>query len=181
MLTVLAVSLRHDREQTQVQPRFMRGRTFFKGRPFMSTRLTTLCRVLLGLILVTFGSDYFLHFMPEQPISKEGLAFLEALLATGYLFGLIKGIEIAAGILLLAGRLVPLALVMLAPVVVNIVLYHVYLDPNGIGIGLATGILLCILLIAYRKSFEGMWAAPQLSPSRPLSGGPQMVKPSFGD
>jgi len=134
----------------------------------MNTRLVTLCRILLGLLFLTFGSDYFLHFLPEQPISKAGGAFLEALLATGYLFVVIKVIETAAGILLLAGRFVPLALGLLAPIALNIVLYHVFLDPNGRWIGLSAGLLEAVLLVAYRQAFEALWA-PQPA-----------VKPSFG-
>lgn len=148
----------------------------------MNTRFVTLCRITLGLLLLTFGSDYFLHFMPELPVSKPGAAFLEALLATGYLFPVIKIIEIAAGILLLAGRFVPLALGLLAPIAFNIVLYHVFLDPNGRWIGLSTGILEAVLLVAYRKAYEGMWAAGDgRRASETLRRAQPVAKPSFGN
>src|SRR5690348_861826 len=113
-------------------------------------KLEPAARISLGVISVIFGADFFLHFLPEQPISDRGAAFLEALLKTGYLFPLIKAIEIGAGLMLLAGRGTPLALALLAPIALNIALYHVALDPNGRVIGLTAVLLECVLLAAHR-------------------------------
>ncbi|HEX8185789.1 MAG TPA: DoxX family protein [Blastocatellia bacterium] len=122
-------------------------------------KVAIVARALLGLVLLVFGLDYFFHFMPELPISEAGGTFLEALLATGYLFPVIKAIEIASGVLLLAGLFVPLALALLAPVIFNIALYHLFLDPNGREIALVIASLEAFLLWAYRDSFRGLFRA----------------------
>lgn len=123
--------------------------------------LITGARVLLGLVFVVFGSDYFLHFMPETPISKQGGAFLDALLATGYLFPLIKAIEIVSGILLLTGRYAALGAALLSPIALNIVCYHAFLDPNGRAIGFSAGALEVVLLIAYRRAYRCLFQPPE--------------------
>jgi len=120
-------------------------------------RLVTVARILLGLIFTIFGLDYFLHFMPELPVSEAGGKFLEAVFATGYLFPVIKVIEIGAGLLLLSGYLTPLALALLSPIVTNIALYHLFLDPNGAVLGAAVGILEAALLWAHRDSYKGLF------------------------
>lgn len=117
---------------------------------------TTAARIVLGALLLVFGADYFFHFMPELPFTEKGGAFLEALLATGYLFPLIKLIEIGCGLLLISGRAVPLALALLSPVVLNIALYHLFLDPNGLLFGGAVSVLQAFLLWRYRSVFRGL-------------------------
>jgi uncharacterized membrane protein YphA (DoxX/SURF4 family) len=89
----------------------------------------TVARILLGLVFLVFGLNYFVPFLPTPPMEGPAAAFAGALFATGYMFPLIKGIEVLAGALLLAGRFVPLALLLLAPIVVNIAAFHVFLTP----------------------------------------------------
>ena len=116
-------------------------------------------RLLLGLIFVVFGSDYFLNFMPDAPVSKQGGAFLEALLTTGYLFPLIKVVEILSGILLITGRYAAVGLTLVAPIALNIVLYHAFLDPNGRSVGFTAGALEAFLLVAYRRFYWSLFEA----------------------
>jgi hypothetical protein len=94
-------------------------------------------RVLLGLAFVVFGLDGFIHFFPQpdpSTIPPGAAALGGAFMASGYLLPLIKGTEVAVGALLLANRFVPLALVLLAPVMVNIVLFHAFLAPSGLAL-----------------------------------------------
>ena len=121
--------------------------------------LVMIARILLGLIFTVFGLDYFLHFMPELPVSEAGGKFLEAIFSTGYLFPAIKVIETGAGLLLLSGFATPLALALLAPIVTNIALYHFFLDPNGIVLATAVVILEVGLVWAYRDSYKGLFEA----------------------
>ena len=103
----------------------------------LARHAATGARVLLGLVFFTFGLDGFLHFVPQpdpSTLPPGCVAFAGALMATGYMFPLIKGTEVLVGALLLANRFVPLALVILAPVLVNIVLFNVFLTPSGIGL-----------------------------------------------
>lgn len=100
---------------------------------FVLLHAPTGARIVLGLIFFVFGLNGFLGFLPQPEVTAEGGAFLGALAATGYMFPLVKGTEVLAGALLLSNRLAPLALVLLAPVVVNIVAFHVVLSPGGYG------------------------------------------------
>lgn len=123
-------------------------------------KLVTAARVLLGLLLIAFGVDYFYHFLPiAGELTPEGEAFLMALINTGYLFTLIKSIEIAAGVLLLTGFRPQLGAALVAPVALNIALYHLMLDPNGAGIAAALVGLEAFLLWAYRDAFAPLFAA----------------------
>ena len=88
-------------------------------------------RVTLGLIFFVFGLNYFLEFLPPPPVPPEqALAFLGGLMAGGYLLPLVKTIEVVAGAALLANRFVPLALTLLAPIIVNIAAFHFLLAPS---------------------------------------------------
>ena len=95
----------------------------------------TVARVLLGLMFAVFGLNGFLNFIPAPatPPPEGAMAFGIALMKTGYMMPLIKGTEVLVGVLLLLNRFVPLALVVLAPVVVNIVAFHAFLAPAGLG------------------------------------------------
>lgn len=91
----------------------------------------SVARVALGLIFFTFGLNYFLEFLPAPPPPPaQALAFVGGLAAGGYLFPLIKVIEVVAGAALLANRFVPLALTLLAPIIVNIAAFHFLLAPS---------------------------------------------------
>jgi uncharacterized membrane protein YphA (DoxX/SURF4 family) len=113
-------------------------------------------RILLGLIFFVFGLNGFLQFIPNQPMPEGAGAFAGALAATGYMFPLIKGVEVIAGALLLANRFVPLALAVLAPNVVNIVLFHAVLAPGGLGITLFVLLLELFTAWSYREAYAPM-------------------------
>ena len=117
----------------------------------------TAARVLLGLVFFFFGLDGFLHFIPQpdpSTLPPGCVAFAGALMATGYMFPLIKGTEVLVGALLLANRFVPLALVVLAPVLVNIVLFNAFLTPSGIGMAVALVILQLSLAWKHRSAYR---------------------------
>ena len=90
-------------------------------------------RIVLGLIYLVFGLNFFLHFLPTPP-STEGPAanFTTGLFQSGYFFPFLKGAEILLGGLLLTGTFVPLALVILMPITLNILLFHLFLTDNAI-------------------------------------------------
>jgi uncharacterized membrane protein YphA (DoxX/SURF4 family) len=120
----------------------------------MKSRSVTAARVALGLIFFVLGLNGFLHFLPQPPLSGPPAAFLGALVGTGYMIPLLKGTEVAAGVLLLLGRYVPLALTLLAPVIVNIVAFHAFLAPSGIALPLVVLALEVTLAWAYRASYR---------------------------
>ena len=121
----------------------------------------TAARVLLGLVFFVSGLDGFLHFLPQptQPPSEGAMAFAVALIKSGYMFPLIKGTEVLVGALLLSNRFVPLALALIAPVIVNIVAFHAFLEPSGLTIAVAVAALEVYLAWSYRAAFRPMLAA----------------------
>jgi uncharacterized membrane protein YphA (DoxX/SURF4 family) len=86
-------------------------------------------RSLLGLIFLVFGLNFFFGFLPQPPVPEAALPFLGGLAASGYVFPVIKVLEVVTGVALLANRFVPLSLALLAPIVVNIFAFHALLAP----------------------------------------------------
>jgi putative oxidoreductase len=114
-------------------------------------------RVLLGLIFFVFGLNGFLHFVPQPPPPPPALAFFGALGATGYMIPLLFTTQVVGGALLLLG-VVPLALVLLAPVIVNIVLFHLFLAPEGLPLAVVVAALELFLAWAHRDAFAPLFA-----------------------
>ena len=117
-------------------------------------------RVLLGLPFLVFGLDGFLHFvpMPTEPQPEAVMALAGAIAKSGYLFQLIKGTEVVCGALLLSNRFVPLALALLAPVLVNIVAFHAFLAPAGLALPIVLTALAIYLAWTYREVYRPMLA-----------------------
>lgn len=134
------------------------------------TGLATGARVVLGLIFVVFGVNGFLNFLPTPAPPPAAAAFAGALFQTGYFFPLMKSVEIVAGLMLLSGRFVPLALVLLAPIIVNIVAFHVFLAPDPVMPILVTVPELYLAWV-WREAFKPLFtkASPHVSAS-PLRG-----------
>ena len=114
-------------------------------------------RILLGLIFVVFGLNGFLHFLDMGPM-PTGVAgqFLGALAQSHYLF-VVAGLQVVGGALLMVNRYVPLALLILGPVIVNILLYHVLMAPAGILLAIVATILWVIVFISHRQYFSGIF------------------------
>ena len=107
-------------------------------------------RCALGFVFFASGLAGLLNVLPppSTPMPEGAMALGVALMKTGYMFPLIKGTETVAGALLLANCFVPLALVLLAPVLVNIVAFHAFLTPGEVGLPIG---LLCVeLFLAWR-------------------------------
>jgi len=114
-------------------------------------------RVLLGLMFAVFGSNAFLHFIPMPEMHGQAGAFITALASSGYLY-VIAVLQVLGGLCLLLGaRFVPLGLTLLGPVIVNIVLYHVFLDTQGLPMAIAVAALSLFLLWIYRFKFPAIF------------------------
>ncbi len=118
--------------------------------------LPMIARLLLGLIFVVFGVIGLFGIGPEPEMGEEASALMAGMMGTGYMWPLIKCTEIVCGLLLLTGLFVPLALVVLAPVVLNILLFHIFVAPEGTVIGIVLTALLLYVAHHYRESFSGM-------------------------
>jgi uncharacterized membrane protein YphA (DoxX/SURF4 family) len=114
-------------------------------------------RILLGLVFLIFGLNGLLHFMPNPPEPPPAGAFFGALAGTGYMLALIFGTQIIGGALLVLGVEVPFALVILAPVIVNIVAFHLFLAPAGLPVAIVVATLEVILAWHYRAAFAPLF------------------------
>src|SRR6267142_904935 len=116
--------------------------------------LTLIARLLLGLIFVVLGLNGFLNFLSMGPM-PSGLAgqFVGALVLSHY-FWVVAALQLAGGALLLVNRFVPLALVLLGPVIVNILLYHVFLNRSGAQLAILVTILWFIVFYGHRQYFS---------------------------
>ncbi len=118
----------------------------------MKNKLPLVARILLGLVFFVFGLNGFLNFIPPPPDMPEKMqTFMTGMMATGYFFPFLKGTEVICGLLLLSGAFVPLALIVLAPIILNITLVHAFMAPSG----LPLAIVICIL-----ESYLAFFANP---------------------
>ena len=123
------------------------------------SKLPLIARIFLGLIFAGGGIMTLFELGPEPPALEGGAAdFMDGLMGSGYFWTFLKISEIVAGIMLLTGIGVPLALLILAPIVANIVLFHLFLAPApaDMAAGVITLVLGLYLGYAYRGSFSGV-------------------------
>jgi hypothetical protein len=121
--------------------------------------VTVVLRNLLGFIFVVGPLGSAFHLFAEPALPPGAAAFAGALAASGYMLPLLWSTEIAAGGLLLLGRLVPFALLLLAPVVVNIAAFHIFLAPGGVGVAVLVSVLEAVLAWQHRAAFAPLFAA----------------------
>jgi len=119
--------------------------------------LTWIARLLLGLVFLVFGLNGFLNFLNMGPM-PTGLAgqFFGALFLSHYIW-VIAALQVAGGALLLANRFAPLGLVLLGPILVNIICYHVFLNVMGWPLALVVVILWFIVFYSRRQYFSGIF------------------------
>lgn len=112
----------------------------------MKSKITVIARILLGFVMAASGIVGLLNLVPVPPDLPERLVtFNTGLMASGYFMTLLKLTETICGLLLLSGFFVPLALVILAPVVLNIFLVHAFMAPSGLPLAIILGLLLIYL------------------------------------
>jgi hypothetical protein len=118
-------------------------------------RVTSACRILLGLIFLGAGINGYLVLVGLQPIFPTSPKAME-LLGSGYLLAMEKTVEVVAGALLVTRRFVPLALAMLLPLVVNILAFHVFVDHALWPLAIVVTVLEVYLLWVEREHFRGL-------------------------
>ena len=122
------------------------------------SKLAVGARFVLGLIFFVFGLNGFFAFLPQPPLPETAGAFLGGLAASGYFFPLLKGTEVLVGIALLSNRFVPLALTVLAPISLNIFLFHALLAP-ALALPIAILTLQAYLAWNYRAAYRALLQA----------------------
>ena len=122
---------------------------------------TLIARLLMGLMFLVFGLNGFLNFIPQpkEAMPEGAVALFEGFMKSGYMMQLISGTQLLVGVLLLLNRFVPLALALIAPVIVNIVAFHIFLVRPGMPIAIVVLALELYLAWSYRDSYRPMLAA----------------------
>ncbi len=115
-----------------------------------------LSRYLLGLIFTVFGLNGFFHFLPATPMPPLAGQFVIALVQSHFMTA-VFALELAAGILLLVSRFVPLALAVLAPIIVNILLFHVTMAPAGLPLALLVTVLWLVVASRLQPIFAALF------------------------
>jgi putative oxidoreductase len=121
----------------------------------MKAKLPIIARILFGLIMFASGLVGLLELAPTPPDLPEKLiTFTNGLMASGYFMTLLKLTETICGLLILSGYFIPLALVILAPVILNIFLVHAFLAPSGVPLAVVLGLLM-IYLSFFAQPYSG--------------------------
>ena len=123
----------------------------------------TIVRWLMGLWLFVFGLNGFLNFIPQPNVqlSEGAMAFSESLMKSGYMLPLISATQLVVGALLLINRFVPLALVLLAPFVVNSMAFHIFLEHSGLPMASLLLVFELVLVWHYRKAYASVLTAQE--------------------
>jgi hypothetical protein len=130
------------------------------------SKLPIVARFFLGLLFLFSGLNGFFQFAPMPEMPPAAGAFLGALAGAGYMFPMIKSLEILIAVALLANRFVPFALILLAPIAVNIAAFHLFLTPGQAGMSVVILAVLAFLGWSYRGAYRPLFSAkatPELS------------------
>jgi putative oxidoreductase len=116
---------------------------------------TVIARFLLGLIFLVFGLNGFLHFIPASPPAGTAGQFVGALFVSNYLV-VVFLLQLVSAVLLLINRYLPLALTLLAPIIVNILLFHILMAPSGLPLAIFVTALWIVVFLSVRSAFGAL-------------------------
>src|SRR5437868_15236908 len=114
--------------------------------------IAIIARFLLGFIFLVFALNGFLHFIPASLPSGTAGQFVGALFVSHYLV-VVFLLQLIAAVLLLINRYVPLALTLLAPIIVNILLVHILMAPSGLPLAIVVTVLWIVVFLSVRSAF----------------------------
>lgn len=123
----------------------------------MNSKFTQIVRILLGIILIVFGVNKMYSFIPLPQPPQAAADFMNSMADTGYILTVVAILEILIGLMLIFRIWVPFALLLLVPISVNILLFHLFLDIPAIGTALLVVILNAILLYKHRVKYKPLF------------------------
>lgn len=123
----------------------------------MNSTFTKILRIILALGLIVFGINKFFGFMPMPELPANAGDFMSSLQATGYVLPIVGVLEVLIGLLLLANKSVPFALLLLAPISINILLFHLFLDLPGIAGASVIAIINVVLIYKHWKVYRPLF------------------------
>ena len=123
----------------------------------MNSTFTTILRFLLGITLLVFGINKFIPFIPIFEMAPAAANFISSLESTGYVLYIVAALEVLIGLLLILNKWVPFALILLAPIAINILLFHIFLDISGILVAALIVLINVILIYKYWKAYRPLF------------------------
>ncbi len=123
----------------------------------MNSTFSKILKIVLGLALIVYGSNKFFGFFETPELPEQAANFMTSLAATGYVLYIVGAIEVLVGLLLIINKWVPFALLLLAPISANILLFHLFLDLPDIGIALGIAGLNILLIYKYWKAYTPLF------------------------
>lgn len=125
----------------------------------MNSKFTSIVRILLGIILLVFGLNKFypLSFLPMPQLPENASEFMSSLAATGYVLPVVGVLEVFIAILLLSKKWIAFALILLAPISLNILLFHLFLDIPGIAGAILVAVLNGILIYKHWQQYRPLF------------------------
>lgn len=123
----------------------------------MNSTFTKILRYLLGLGLLIFGLNKFIHFMPMPELPADASQFMSSLVATGYILPIVGALEVVIGLLLIFNKWVPFALLLLVPISINILLFHLFLDLSDIAGALLIAIINVVLIYKHWRIYRPLF------------------------
>jgi len=120
---------------------------------------TVIIRSLMGLLFVAGAVVYFFKLVATPPLEGAMKIFQEGMEASIYLLPTAKAIELVCGLAFLSGKFVPLATILIAPIIVNIALIHLFLDPKGIPVAIFVVFANAFVAYANRESYKALFKA----------------------
>jgi putative oxidoreductase len=124
----------------------------------MNSTFAKVLRYLLAFIMLVFGANKFLDFMPKLPLPPDAVAFMGALDVSGYIFPIVGIVYILAGFCLVLNKSVPFALAMIVPISINIVAFHFRFYPEGIAPAALVAVLNILLIYANWGRFKSLFS-----------------------
>lgn len=123
----------------------------------MNSKFTQIVRIVLGLILIVFGANKIYSFIPLPQPPEAAANFMNSLADTGYILTLVAIFEIIIGLMLILRLWVPFVLLLLVPLSLNILLFHLFMDIPAIGTALLVVVLNGILLYKHRQKYTPLF------------------------
>jgi putative oxidoreductase len=120
----------------------------------MNSMFTKIARIILGLLLLVFGANKFLHFIPMDAPSGSAGEFMTSLNTTGYIFPIVGVLEVIIGAMLLLKKWVAFALILLVPISLNILLFHAFLDLPGLSIAIVIVVINAVLIYKHWQQYK---------------------------
>jgi putative oxidoreductase len=117
---------------------------------------TIIVRTLMGLMFLFSSSTFFFKFFTPPELKGVAKTFMDGMQATTYFLPLLMGTQMACGLAFVTSLFVPLATIVIFPITLNILLYHVFVDPKGLPVAIPLILGNLFLAIAYRKSYAGL-------------------------